>query len=60
MKSVQDLKVFVPAENYSLAKQFYLDLAFSLVWEGDELAAQQCAYLRIEGGGIVCIDYAQL
>jgi hypothetical protein len=26
MKSVQDLKAFLPAENHPLAKQFYLDL----------------------------------
>ena len=46
MKSVQDLKVFVPAENYSLAKQFYLDLGFSVVWEGDQLACFQVGEFR--------------
>jgi hypothetical protein len=46
MKSVQDLKVFVPAENYSLSKQFYLDLGFSLAWEGDQLACFQVGEFR--------------
>jgi hypothetical protein len=31
MKSVLDLKPFLPAENYVLAKQFYLDLGFSMI-----------------------------
>ena len=46
MKSVEDLKVFVPAENYSVSKQFYLDLGFSMVWEGDQLACFQVGEFR--------------
>jgi glyoxalase/bleomycin resistance protein/dioxygenase superfamily protein len=46
MKTVQDLKVFVPAENYAVSKQFYLDLGFSLVWEGDQLACLQVGEFR--------------
>jgi hypothetical protein len=46
MKSVQDLRVFVPAESYPLARQFYLDLGFSLVWEGDQFACLQVGEFR--------------
>jgi hypothetical protein len=46
MKTVEDLRVFVPAENYALSKQFYLDLGFSLVWEGDQLACLQVGEFR--------------
>jgi hypothetical protein len=41
MTSVQDLRPFLPAENYPLAKQFYLDLGFTKVWESDELSCFQ-------------------
>jgi uncharacterized glyoxalase superfamily protein PhnB len=30
--SVVDLKAFVPAQDYDLAKQFYVDLGFTLNW----------------------------
>ena len=40
-KSVKDLKPFLPAQDYPLAKQFYLDLGFTLLWEDDQLAAFQ-------------------
>ena len=46
MKSVQDLRVFLPAQNYAVAKQFYLDLGFSMVWEGDGLACLQVGEFR--------------
>lgn len=46
MKSVKDLKVFLPAENYSLAKQFYLDLGFTMVWGSDALACFQVGEFR--------------
>lgn len=36
--TVQDLKAFVPARDYTLAKQFYLDLGFTLNWAGDDVA----------------------
>ncbi|HUQ50984.1 MAG TPA: VOC family protein [Gammaproteobacteria bacterium] len=35
---VQDLKAFVPARDYTLAKQFYLDLGFTLDWSSDQVA----------------------
>jgi uncharacterized glyoxalase superfamily protein PhnB len=35
---VQDLKAFVPARDYTLAKQFYLDLGFTLNFSGDDVA----------------------
>jgi hypothetical protein len=46
MNSVKDLKVFLPAENYVLAKQFYLDLGFTMVWGSDELACFQVGEFR--------------
>jgi hypothetical protein len=44
--SVLDLKPFLPAEDYALAKQFYLDLGFTMVWGGEELAAFQVGEFR--------------
>jgi hypothetical protein len=46
MTSVVDLRVFVPAQNYPQAKQFYLDLGFTLAWEGDQLACLQVGEYR--------------
>jgi len=46
MNSVLDLKPFLPAKDYVVAKQFYLDLGFTMVWEGDQLAAFQAGEFR--------------
>src|SRR5271154_963287 len=46
MNSVQDLKVFLPAEDYALAKQFYLDLGFTIVWGSEELSCFQAGEFR--------------
>jgi hypothetical protein len=35
---VLDLKAFVPAKNFDLAKQFYTDLGFTLNWGDDQIA----------------------
>jgi uncharacterized glyoxalase superfamily protein PhnB len=35
---VLDLKAFVPAKDFALAKQFYAELGFRLNWENDHLA----------------------
>ena len=40
MNSVLDLKPFLPAENYELAKQFYLDLGFTMIWGDKETNSQ--------------------
>ena len=45
-KSVLDLKAFVPAKDFTLAKQFYVDLGFSLLWGSEELAAFQVGEFR--------------
>jgi hypothetical protein len=45
-KSVVDLKAFVPAKDFALAKQFYLDLGFTLLWASEELAAFQVGDFR--------------
>ena len=36
--SVRELNAFVPAKNLNLAKQFYLDIGFELVFSNDEIA----------------------
>jgi len=43
---VLDLKAFVPAQNYDLSKQFYLDLGFTLNWGGNEIAEFQIGTFR--------------
>ncbi|HEY6620838.1 MAG TPA: VOC family protein [Steroidobacteraceae bacterium] len=45
-KSVLDLKPFLPAENYELAKQFYVDLGFTMIWGDKELSAFQVGEFR--------------
>jgi alpha-glucosidase (family GH31 glycosyl hydrolase) len=46
MNSVLDLKPFLPAEDYALAKQFYLDLGFTMVWGSEELTCFQVGKFR--------------
>jgi hypothetical protein len=46
MNSVLDLKPFLPAENYELAKRFYLDLGFRMIWGDNELSAFQVGEFR--------------
>ena len=46
LSQVVDLKAFVPAKNYELAKQFYLDLGFTLNWASDEIAEFQIGSFR--------------
>lgn len=46
MNSVLDLKPFLPAENFDLAKQFYLDLGFTMLWGDKELCAFQAGEFR--------------
>jgi len=43
---VLDLKAFVPAKDYNLAKQFYLDLGFTLNWSSDEISEFQVGSFR--------------
>jgi catechol 2,3-dioxygenase-like lactoylglutathione lyase family enzyme len=45
-KSVVDLKPFLPAKDYALSKQFYRDLGFTLLWEGDGVTAVQVGEFR--------------
>jgi uncharacterized glyoxalase superfamily protein PhnB len=42
----QDLQAFVPARDYTLAKQFYLDLGFTLNWAGDDVAQFEAGSFR--------------
>ena len=44
--AVVDLKAFVPARDYELAKQFYLDLGFTLNFGGDEISEFQIGAFR--------------
>jgi len=43
---VIDLKAFVPARDYALAKQFYLDLGFAVNFSSDEIAELQIGSFR--------------
>src|SRR5690349_21437434 len=36
--AVLELNAFLPSKNFSLSKQFYLDLGFTLVWSNEEIA----------------------
>lgn len=44
--SVLDLKAFVPARDYDLARQFYLDLGFTQNWSSAELTEFQIGSYR--------------
>ena len=44
--SVRDLKPFLPAEDYALAKQFYLDLGFTMLWGDEQLACFEVGEYR--------------
>jgi uncharacterized glyoxalase superfamily protein PhnB len=44
--SVTDLKAFVPAKDFALAKQFYVDIGFTLLWAGDDVAEFQIGQFR--------------
>lgn len=44
--SVVDLKTFVPAKNYDLAQQFYVDLGFKLNWSGPGVAEFEAGAFR--------------
>lgn len=44
--SVVDLKAFVPAKDYDLAKQFYVDLGFTLNWGSAEISEFQIGSFR--------------
>jgi catechol 2,3-dioxygenase-like lactoylglutathione lyase family enzyme len=43
---VNDLKAFVPARDAELAKQFYVDLGFSVNWSNDDIAELQIGSFR--------------
>jgi predicted enzyme related to lactoylglutathione lyase len=43
---VLDLKAFVPAKDYDLAKQFYLDLGFTLNWSNEQISEFQIGTCR--------------
>ena len=45
-KAVIDLKVFLPAKDYNLAKQFYLDLGFALNWSNEQISEFQIGSFR--------------
>ena len=44
--SVLDLKPFLPAEDFALAKQFYLDLGFTMLWGDEQLSCFQAGEFR--------------
>jgi hypothetical protein len=44
--TVKDLKAFVPAKDFEVAKQFYIDLGFTLNWGGADIAEFQAGTFR--------------
>ena len=40
--TVIEIKAFVPARDFSLSKQFYEDLGFTIAWSTDDLAYVRC------------------
>lgn len=44
--AVSDLKAFVPAKDYALSQQFYLDLGFTRNWANDQVAEFQIGDFR--------------
>lgn len=46
LSPVLDLKAFVPAKDYDLARQFYSDLGFTLNWSNDEVSEFQIGSFR--------------
>ena len=45
-RPVLDLNAFVPAKDFELAKQFYTDLGFTLLWGNAEIAQFQIGSFR--------------
>lgn len=35
--NIKQVRTFIPSKDYSVSKQFYLDLGFNLEWEGKDL-----------------------
>ena len=44
--TVLDLKPFLPAKDYELSKQFYIDLGFTLSWTSNEISEFQIGNFR--------------
>lgn len=49
---VKEIKAFVPAKNFSLSKQFYQDIGFTMASEGGGVA-----YFHLEGTSFLLQDY---
>jgi hypothetical protein len=45
-RAVLDLKTFVPAKEFSVARQFYLDMGFTMLWSNEQLAEFQVGEFR--------------
>lgn len=43
---IRDMKTFLPAKDYALSRQFYLDLGFVLNWAGDEVSEFEAGGFR--------------
>jgi catechol 2,3-dioxygenase-like lactoylglutathione lyase family enzyme len=55
---VLDLKTFVPARDYDLARQFYSDLGFKLNWDNDQIAEFQLGGFRFFLQNLYVEEYA--
>ena len=43
---VLDIKAFVPAKDFELSKQFYVDLGFTIKWSGQDIAELELGSFR--------------
>jgi uncharacterized glyoxalase superfamily protein PhnB len=43
---VVDIKAFVPAKDFELAKQFYIDLGFTMLWAADAVSEFEAGAFR--------------
>jgi catechol 2,3-dioxygenase-like lactoylglutathione lyase family enzyme len=50
--TIVEIKAYVPARDFSLSKQFYEDLGFTIVWSSDDLA-----YVRHENASFLLQNF---
>jgi len=46
VSAVLDLKAFVPAKDYELSRQFYVDLGFAVNWSSEQVSELQIGSFR--------------
>ena len=58
-RSVLDLKAFVPARNFALSRQFYLELGFSEKWGNEQACELQIGGFRFLLQNFYVKDHAE-